>query len=219
MYAQLCSSRNEIFTSVVVYSRTTIPYKPHNTIWVIILLELMCCVCVDLLLFFEKWRQKRRKKRSTHACMHNCAVQRTKYSRRLLSILAQISSKQKQTKKWCWIVLALTFLFAETPCYFCKEEKKKKNGAHTNSRTTVQLDERNIHVGCCLFSHKKSRNTKKKTKCDIGCFQSHIVLIGVSIDVFSRVKKNGALMCVLHNCAARESQYSRRLLSILAQIK
>ena len=26
MYAQLCSSTNEIFTSVVVYSRTTKPY-------------------------------------------------------------------------------------------------------------------------------------------------------------------------------------------------
>ena len=36
---------------------------------------------------------------------------------------------------------------------------KKKNGAHTHVRTTVQLDEWNIHVGCCLFSHKK--NTKE----------------------------------------------------------
>ena len=34
----------------------------------------------------------------------------------------------------------------------------KKNGAHTNSCTTVQLDERNIHVGCCLFSHNIMEN-------------------------------------------------------------
>ena len=42
-------------------------------------------------------------------------------------------------------------------------KKKKKNGAHTHVRTTVQLDERNIHVGCCLFSHKnnnKNQNNK-----------------------------------------------------------
>ena len=39
------------------------------------------------------------------------------------------------------------------------ETKKKKNGAHTHVCTTVQLDERNIHVGCCLFSHDTA--TKK----------------------------------------------------------
>ena len=33
------------------------------------------------------------------------------------------------------------------------DKNKKKNGAHTNSCTTVQIEEHNIHVGCCLFSH------------------------------------------------------------------
>ena len=41
---------------------------------------------------------------------------------------------------------------------------KKKNGAHTNSCTTVQLDERNIHVGCCLFSHNKNKCKQNKKK-------------------------------------------------------
>ena len=35
-------------------------------------------------------------------------------------------------------------------------------------RTTVQLDERNIHVGCCLFSHiQNNKNNKKKKKWNI----------------------------------------------------
>ena len=40
-------------------------------------------------------------------------------------------------------------------------KNKKKNGAHTNSCTTVQLEERNIHVGCCLFSHNPKTNITK----------------------------------------------------------
>ena len=44
---------------------------------------------------------------------------------------------------------------------------RKKNGAHTNSRTTVQLDERNIHVGCCLFSHTPKLNKIQKTSVSI----------------------------------------------------
>ena len=33
--------------------------------------------------------------------------------------------------------------------------KREKKTEHTYVCTTVQLDERNIHVGCCLFSHNK----------------------------------------------------------------
>ena len=47
--------------------------------------------------------------------------------------------------------------------YKIKRKKRKKNGAHTHVRTTVQLSEHNIHVGCCLFSHDtKTNSTKKK---------------------------------------------------------
>ena len=41
-------------------------------------------------------------------------------------------------------------------------QRKKKNGAHTNSCTTVQLGERNIHVGCCLFSHDNQQKNHSK---------------------------------------------------------
>ena len=51
-----------------------------------------------------------------------------------------------------------------------KSERKtrKKNGAHTHVRTTVQFDEHNIHVGCCLFSHNrahKNNNDPKSYEC------------------------------------------------------
>ena len=49
------------------------------------------------------------------------------------------------------------FFFAKDDERKSGDKKKKKNGAHTHVRTTVQLDEHNIHVGCCLFSH----NSKK----------------------------------------------------------
>ena len=35
-------------------------------------------------------------------------------------------------------------------------KNRKKCGAHTHVRTTVQLDKHNIHVGCCLFSHNNN---------------------------------------------------------------
>ena len=41
----------------------------------------------------------RKKKRSTHTCTHNCAAQEAKYSRRLLSILAQQTEKQQKNNQ------------------------------------------------------------------------------------------------------------------------
>ena len=41
-----------------------------------------------------------------------------------------------------------------------KEEKKKKNGAHTHVRTTVQLNER-IFTSVVVYSRTKKSNTKK----------------------------------------------------------
>ena len=99
MYAQLCSSTNEIFTSVVVYSRTKKTKRCHNKNSV---------VCIMAL------------------------------------------SKQH------WVTASMIKK--------CEEKKKKKNGAHTHVRTTVQLGERNIHVGCCLFSHNKKINAKTKNE-------------------------------------------------------
>ena len=96
--AQLCSSANEIFTSVVVYSRTT-KIQQSNT-----LSKRYRLLCNRVLLretMIIK-RKKREKKRSTHTCMHNCAAR-----------------------------------------------------------------EHNIHVGCCLFSHKINVHGNVKNQSDI----------------------------------------------------
>ena len=71
------------------------------------------------------------------------------------------------------------------------DTKKKKNGAHTHARTTVQLGECNIHVGCCLFSHIKANNLRSI----IGWFRIALLrnIVRLSIIIFEKRKeKNGA---------------------------
>ena len=95
------------------------------------------------------------KKRSTHACTHNCAARRAKYSRRLLSILAQQNTKKtNKTRVGIASGTKIVLLGSSRVTFFKKMIFKiKKNGAHTHVCTTVQLVNLNIHVGCCLFSH------------------------------------------------------------------
>ena len=72
----------------------------------------------------EKAETKQEKKRSTHACMHNCAAQRTKYSRRLLSILAQKRMQTKQKKQRdVYVCNSLYVLFARYRLLLKKEKK------------------------------------------------------------------------------------------------
>ena len=165
---------------------------------------------------------KKEKKRSTHACTYNCTARRTKYSRRLLSILAQNKTKRKLfTTRVCNNELLLVFVLRRSLYTNYVKKQKKKNGAHTHVRTTVQLEERNIHVGCCLFSHNKKK-TKIKNKGGVKSSPLVFVLRDSSLykkkTIKKKRKKRSAHACT-HNCAAHETQYSRRLLSILARLK
>ena len=45
-------------------------------------------------------------------------------------------------------------------------QKEEKNGAHMHVCTTVQLDDVNIHGGCCLFSHNLDKQKQILPKCD-----------------------------------------------------
>ena len=99
-----------------------------------------------------------------------------------------------------------------------RDKTKKKNGAHTHARTTVQLDEWNIHVGCCLFSHNNP-HTPQKTKCCLNAAFSKGGVWGKFKCLRIKKRKKRSTHACTHNCAARETQYSRRLLSILAQQK
>ena len=66
---------------------------------------------------------------------------------------------------------------------------RKKNGAHTNSCTTVQLDEHNIHVGCCLFSHNPVITTKKKNKMRSSLVGTHLCFGGSFDLIYNETKK------------------------------
>ena len=62
-------------------------------------------------------------------------------------------------------------MLLERRAIYFEEKMLKKNGAHTHVRTTVQLSERNIHVGCCLFSHeqKKKNDTQNQIVLTVVC--------------------------------------------------
>ena len=102
-------------------------------------------------------------------------------------------------------------------------DKKEKNGAHTHVRTTVQLEERNIHVGCCLFSHDQNKKKKsKKNKCCRQRLNSNNAAVTTSSFLKVMIKKrkktkNGAHTYVCTTVQLAKTQYSRQLLSILAQ--
>ena len=92
-----------IFTSVVVYSRTISNHKNTQKILVVLTncfnsTPLLCII--DLFNNLHSCATQRKKMRSTHACTHNCAAQRTQYSRRLLSILARPNTNLINSTKW-----------------------------------------------------------------------------------------------------------------------
>ena len=72
------------------------------------------------------------------------------------------SKKSKTNKRGCGALLLMFWIMREATIL----REKKKNGAHTHVRTTVQLEMFNIHGGCCLFSHMKNK-ISINTKCGI----------------------------------------------------
>ena len=146
MYAQLCSSANTIFTSVVVYSRTT-EIKNNNITRVV-------CKCALFILLLDEIviiRRKREKKRSTHEQLHNCAARRTQYSRRLLSILAQQKLSNKKSKT-CgenyinWICQIVNYDY---------QRKKRKKTEHTRMYAQLCSSVSAIFTSVVVYSRTK----------------------------------------------------------------
>ena len=89
----------------------------------------------------------------------------TQYSRRLLSILAQTKPKQTKTKQ-CVVSDAL-FVFVLEDRYYIVQNQfaqlcikiKKMRSTHACTPSFAHLF-LNIHVGCCLFSHKQNKKNK-----------------------------------------------------------
>ena len=119
-----------------------------------------------------------------------------------------------------WSDVNIIFFFKKVMNEETKTKTRKKNGAHTNSCTTVQLDERNIHVGCCLFSHNKQKITTSKYYMGVEMLSyNNVVREARYLFWRKNVKKKRSTHACTHNCAAQWTQYSRRLLSILARPK
>ena len=180
--------------------------------------SLVRCLLVKLIVL----KTKEEKKRSTHACTHNCAARRTKYSRRLLSILAQQDPKHS-TISWWGLFYHTEIMLGVFQKWFIKkiEKKKKKNGAHTHVRTTVQLG---VLIFTSVVVYSRTTNTKIQQNTYVGLFWHINILLERKSCYFykkkkKKRKKNGAHTNSSHNCAALWTQYSRRLLSILARTK
>ena len=150
----------------------------------------------------------------------------SQYSRRLLSILAQQTSHQIRTKQCC----LLTTLNANntrvrqqvfTTNLIRAKRKKKKYGAHTHVH----------HLSCTLFSiftsvvvysrtSQSSTNKKSKTgslRCLTTCLCLIINNIFSTLAQLCDIKKNVEHTRMYTIFRYSSSQYSRRLLSILAQ--
>ena len=81
----------------------------------------------------------------------------SQYSRRLLSILARQSTKNKKKNPSAIDVLGL-IVFLQHHITFFNEDNNKKNAEHTRMYTNFRAFLLNIHVGCCLFSHKPKQH-------------------------------------------------------------
>ena len=94
MYAQLCSSENAIFTSVVVYSRTTvINTKNHNQrVLLLRLFVILVLKCSDNFL-----RIKRKKTEYTHKCAQLCSSVCSIFT--VVVIFSSTTQENKSTSK------------------------------------------------------------------------------------------------------------------------
>ena len=100
--AQLCSSANAIFTSVVVYSRTS--QKQKTTIKTTgllcgdrFLIVVFRFIVIIFMRVFNNVVDKKRRKKTEHTRMYaQLCSSGTQYSRRLLSILAQDKKKNQK---------------------------------------------------------------------------------------------------------------------------
>ena len=143
-----------IFTSVVVYSRTTKRPKKQKkkqkwhrvafNFFVFLwsqLIHLNTCTVVQIT----------KKKCGAHTHVHHLSrISSSQYSRRLLSILARTNKKKKQKKSKRIIVLGLIFCLHHHITFLIKSYRKK-NGAHMHAHHLSQLSYR-IFTSVVVYS-------------------------------------------------------------------
>ena len=169
--------------------------------------------------------------RTTHACTPSFRNFLNQYSRRLLSILAQPSKQNIIKVKNRGLRLA-SFFF--TLCFVCNEfyfkelldksAQQKKNAEHTHMHTIF----RNF---LCQYSRRllsilapQKRHTNKTKQRDLCVCRVSLLFVCLSVinlqtcTVVQHKKKIRSTHACTPSFATFFHQYSRRLLSILAQI-
>ena len=148
-----------IFTSVVVYSRTT-TFKHQIT-----------KTCEPDPLAWNQFgnsmhnesnkKAKRKKKCGAHTHVHHLSLS-------LFSIFTSVvvysrttttkNSKETNLICYCTDLNPLRKSFNKINLHSCAT---KKNAEHTRMYTNFRAFLANIHVGCCLFSHDPTKHSKK----------------------------------------------------------
>ena len=183
-----------------------------------------CLWCYQLFFKLNLIKERSEKKNAEHTRMHTISRNfLTQYSRRLLSILAQQTRTNKKTNNTRFVmrtvVISFFVCFNVKTAQTCGAQKKMRSThACTPSFAPFLL---NIHVGCCLFSHI-SNQPKIKTNLVVLCIANlqHYFLSWMSYTNCTVVQTTKKMRST-HTCTPSFcnflAQYSRRLLSILAQ--
>ena len=165
--------------------------------------------------------------RSTHTCTPSFATFLHQYSRRLLSILAQPIPHNSLHWQVVYAALVVNYCVEHVNTQYVKQlaqlcnQKRKKCGAHMHAHHLSRLFFLNIHVGCCLFSHNPPSNKTKSPQVVWQCSATG-VFVRRKYNVINELNKRAQRkkMRSTHACtpsfATFSTQYSRRLLSILA---
>ena len=123
----------------------------------------------------------------------------------------------------CQCELSFVFLFccnseSTTFAQLCTKRKKMRS---THACTpSFALSLLNIHVGCCLFSHNQTANVNETKKVFCVCKPFYSVSFAflnyLKLAQLCNTKKKCGAHTHVHHLSHLSSQYSRRLLSILA---
>ena len=146
------------------------------------------------------------------------------YSRWLLSILAPQNQQTNNSKQCCDAALIITTL-PDQQQHFTIVQLHKKNKKMWSTHTCTPSFAHfllNIHVSCCLFSHITNNNSQTNIRVVqialiIVSYCEETTIISIIINKKRSAKKNAEHTRMYTIFRASSSQYSRRLLSILAQ--
>ena len=108
-------------------------------------------------------KKRKKKKRSTHTCTHNCAAQWAQYSRRLLSILAQIA--QTSTNPVRVMKMRASLGLFDVAIKFVKKRRKKTE--HTRMHAQLCSSVSSIFTLVVVYSRTIYQTKNNNKQCRI----------------------------------------------------